>query len=182
MDDKSLNDIFPRRKSLRLAGYDYKQQGVYFVTLCTRDKLCLFGQISDGTMRLNQYGQNAESVWQELPLQYPDINNSIFIVMPNHIHGLISLQEIKRAGFEKSWEKPAPTRPFTLSEIVRAFKTYSSRKINQLRHTPGVHIWQRGYYEHIIQSENEYNQIGEYILFNPAKWELDRENPNANRK
>jgi putative transposase len=182
MDDKSLKDIYPRRKSLRLSGYDYRQQGVYFVTLCTQEKLCLFGQISDSTMRLNQYGIIADSVWQEIPLHYPDINNSIFIVMPNHIHGLISFQEFKRAGFVNRWGKPAPTRPFTLSEIVRAFKTYSSRRINQLRNTPGVHIWQRGYYEHIIQSEQEYHQIGEYILFNPAKWESDRENPNVNRK
>jgi putative transposase len=125
-------------------------------------------------MRLNQNGQIAESVWQELPLHYPDINNSIFIVIPNHIHGTVYIQESGRAGFDNRWVKPAPTRPCTLSEIVRAFKTFSSRKINQLRYTQGVHIWQRGYYEHIIQSEKEYDQIGEYILFNPAKWESDR--------
>ncbi|MBN1189913.1 MAG: transposase [Dehalococcoidales bacterium] len=176
MYDTPLEDIYPRRKSLRLSGYDYRQQGVYFVTLCTQDKLCFFGQIIDCTMRLNQYGNIAESVWQEIPLHYPDINNNIFIVMPNHIHGLISVQEFKRAGL-----KPAPYQPYTLSEIVRAFKTYSSRRINQLRCTPGVHIWQRGYYEYIIRSEKEYHQIGEYILFNPAKWESDRENPRANR-
>jgi putative transposase len=128
-------------------------------------------------MRLTQCGKISESVWQEIPLHYPDIDNNIFIVMPNHIHGLISLLESKRVG-----TIPTPTRPFTLPEIVRAFKTYSSRRINQLRYTPGVHIWQRGYYEHIIQSEKEYHQIGEYILFNPAKWESDRENPIANRK
>jgi putative transposase len=98
MDDKSLKDIYPRRKSLRLPDYDYRQQGVYFVTVCTQEKLCLFGQIIDSTMRLNQYGKIAESVWQEMPLHYPDINNNIFIVMPNHIHGIIILQESKRAG------------------------------------------------------------------------------------
>jgi putative transposase len=108
---------------------------------------------------------------------YQDRHYNIFIVMPIHIHGLISLQEFKRAG-----TIPTPTKPFTLSEIVRAFNNYSSRRINQLRHTPGVHIWQRGYYEHIIQSEIEYHQIGEYILFNPSKWESDRENPNTNLK
>ncbi len=98
MDDKSLKENYPRRKSLRHSGYDYRQQGVYFVTLCTQEKLCLFGQIIDSAMRLNQYGKIAESVWQEIPLHYPDINNNIFIVMPNHIHGMISLQEFKRAG------------------------------------------------------------------------------------
>jgi putative transposase len=177
MDDKSLKDIYPRRKSLRLSGYDYRQQGVYFVTLCTQEKICFFGQIIDSTMRLNQYGKMAESVWQEIPLHYPEINNELFIVMPNHIHGIITIQESKRAG-----SKPAPTTGYSLSEIVRAFKTFSSRSINQLRNTLGAHIWQRGYYEHIIQSEQEHNQSGEYILFNPAKWESDRENPNANLK
>jgi putative transposase len=98
MDDTSLKDIYPRRKSLRLSGYDYRQQGFYFVTLCTQEKLCLFGQIIVSTMRLNQYGKIGKSVWQEIPLHYPDTNNNIFIVMPNHIHGLISLQEFKRAG------------------------------------------------------------------------------------
>jgi putative transposase len=85
-------------KIFTLAVNDYRQQGVYFITLCTQEKLCLFGQIIDSTMRLNQYGKIAESVWQEIPLHYPDINNNIFIVMPNHIHGLISLQDFKRAG------------------------------------------------------------------------------------
>jgi putative transposase len=86
-------------------------------------------------------------------------------MMPNHVHGIIDILKSGLAG-----SKPATTQGCSLSEIVRAFKTYSSRKINQLRDTPGVHIWQRGYYEHIIQSENEYHQIGEYVLHNPAKW------------
>jgi hypothetical protein len=75
MEAKSLKDIYPRRKSLRLSGYDYSQQGVYFVTLYIHGKLCLFGQIIDSSMRLNQYGKMATSVWHEIPLHYPDINN-----------------------------------------------------------------------------------------------------------
>jgi putative transposase len=177
MNDQSLKEIYPRRISLRLSGYNYCWEGAYFVTLCTQDKTCLLGQIADSTMRLNQYGEIVKTVWKEIPLHYPEINNAIFIVMPNHLHGIITIQESKRAG-----SKPAPTTGYSLSEIVRAFKTFSSRSINQLRNTPGAHIWQRGYYEHVIQSEKEYHQIGEYILFNPAKWESDRENPNAIRK
>jgi putative transposase len=98
MDDKSLKDIYPLRKSLRLSGYDYGQQGVYFVTLCTQEKLCIFGQIVDSIMRPNQYGKRATEVWQEIPLHYPDINNNVFIVMPNHIHGLILIEWFGRAG------------------------------------------------------------------------------------
>jgi putative transposase len=89
---------------------------------------------------------------------------NVFIVMPNHIHGIINVLKPWLAG-----SKPATTRACSLAEIVRAFKNYYSRRINQLRHTLGVLIWQRGYYEHIIQSEKNYQQIGDYILFNPVK-------------
>jgi putative transposase len=98
MDSKSLEDKYPRRKALRLSGYDYRHQGAYFVTLCTQDKLCLFGQIIDSNMRLNQYGKIAEAVWQEIPLHYPDINTAIFVIMPNHIHGIVSIRGSWRAG------------------------------------------------------------------------------------
>jgi hypothetical protein len=77
MDEKSLKEIYPRRKSLRLSGYDYRQQGVYYVILCSHEKLCFFGQIIDSTVKLNQYGKIAESVWQEIPLHYPDTNKNI---------------------------------------------------------------------------------------------------------
>jgi putative transposase len=89
---------------------------------------------------------------------------------------------VRAGGLVMCEDETRPYQTVYSVRIVRALKTYFSRKINQLRHTPGVHIWQRGYYEHIIQSEKEYHQIGEYILFNPAKWESDRENPNVNRK
>jgi putative transposase len=84
MDNKSPKDIYPRRKSLRLSSYDYRQQGVYFVTLCAQEKLCFFEQIIDSTMRLNQYGNIAESVWQEI-LHYPDINNNISAYLVNSV-------------------------------------------------------------------------------------------------
>jgi len=124
-------------------------------------------------MELNDFGEVVKLVWQEIPLHYPEVNNDEFIVMPNHIHGIITIDENQRAG-----SKPAPTTgKHQLSEIVRAFKTYSARKINELRKTPGTPVWQRNYYEHIILNENDYHQIGEYILYNPAKWETDSENP-----
>ena len=97
--------------------------------------------------------------------------------MPNHVHGIIAIHEVGRAG-----SKPAPTKRYPLSEIVRAFKTYSSRRINELRNSQGIPVWQRNYYEHIIRSESDYHQIGEYILYNPSKWETDHENQNAKLK
>ena len=177
MDDKVLKDLYPQRRDLRLRSYDYTWQGAYFVTICSQDKLSLFGQIVDSTMKLNPFGKVVESVWQEIPLHYPEVNNEVFIVMPNHIHGIISIHEVERAG-----SKPAPTKNHPLSEIVRAFKTYSSRRINELRNSQGTPVWQRNYYEHVIRSESDYHQIGEYIFYNPAKWETDCENPIAKLK
>ena len=118
MDDKVIQNIFPRRQNLRLTSYDYSSQGSYFITICTRNKQLLFGQIVDNMMKLNPFGDIVESVWKGISHHYTEVNNDIFIVMPNHVHGIITIYEGKRAG-----SKPAPTR---LSEIVRAFKTYSS--------------------------------------------------------
>jgi len=122
-----------------LRGYDYTWQGAYFITICTKDKLCIFGQIIENTMKLNPLGKIAESVWKEIPLHYPEVNNEVYIVMPNHIHGIITIDGVGRAG-----SKPAPTEKKPLFEIVRAFKTYSSRRINELRNSQGTTAWQRG--------------------------------------
>jgi putative transposase len=164
-------NTFPQRHSLRLPDYNYVWQGAYFVTICTQDKQCLFGTIIESSMILNPYGELIKSCWEDLQLHYPEISNEIFMVMPNHVHGIIVIQGSGRAG-----SKPAPTRQQPLSEIVRAFKTYSSRRINERRNSQGTPVWQRGYYEHVIRNDEEYYQIGEYILFNPAKWETDGEN------
>ncbi len=172
MNTKPFEKSCPERHQIRLTGYDYTRQGACFVTICTQDKHCLFGNIVDSTMKLNPFGEIAESVWKGIPLHYPEVNNEVFIVMPNHVHGIILVHD---PGREVSNSAPAKKHP--LSEVVRAFKTYSSRKINELRKSPGTPVWQRSYYEHVIRDESDYHQIGEYILYNPAKWEMDRENP-----
>lgn len=135
MDDQLIKERFPQRRSLRLPDYDYSWQGAYFVTICTKDRLCLFGHIIDSTMKLRHSGEAVESVWKDLPLHYPELNNDVFTVMPNHIHGIVAINEIRRAG-----SKPAPTKHYPLSKIVRGFKTYSSREINQIRNCPGTSV------------------------------------------
>ncbi len=152
MNDKLLKELYPERRHLRLCSYDYTWQGAYFVTICTEDKHCLFGQVVDSTMKLTPFGEVVESVWKEIPLHYPEVNNAVFIVMPNHVHGIITLHKVGRAG-----SKPAPTKQYPLSEIVRAFKTYSSRRINELRNSRGTRVWQRNYYEHVIRNESDYH-------------------------
>ena len=164
-----------KRRSIRLKGYDYSQAGRYFVTICTYKSRCIFGKVKDKRICLNRAGVIIERCWNDLETRYNgEIHIDEFIVMPNHVHGIIFIPDLGRAGF-----KPAPTRKHPLSEIVRAFKTFSSRRINELRNSPGTPVWQRNYYEHVIRNESDYRQIGEYILYNPAKWEMDRENPNA---
>ncbi|GIV83933.1 MAG: hypothetical protein KatS3mg052_0940 [Candidatus Roseilinea sp.] len=165
----------PNRRSIRLKGYDYSQAGAYFITICTKDRACLFGEVVNGEMRLNALGQIVHGVWNNLPNHYAGVEMDAFVVMPNHVHGIVV---IVGAGF-----KPAPTTttaPTTtrhgLPEIVRQFKTFSARRINEMRGTPGVSVWQRNYYEHIIRNEESLHRIREYIANNPLKWELDREN------
>jgi putative transposase len=168
----SFEELFPRRRNIRLRSYDYSWHGAYFVTICTHDKQSLFGNIIDNKMSLNPCGEIADSSWKDIPRHYPEVNNEVFITMPNHVHGIIIIQDLRRVS-----PRLTPTKWHPLPEIVRAFKSYSSRKINELRHLPGLPVWQRGYYEHVIRSEEEFTQIGEYILFNAARWETDRENP-----
>jgi putative transposase len=180
-----------RRRSIRLSGYDYAQAGAYFVTIVARHRAPLFGEVANGEMRPNQFGRVVQSTWGELANHYSGVECDAFMLMPNHVHGIIVLADegavgesdvgagLKpargmagpnsvRAGF-----KPAPT----LSEIIRGFKTFSARRINHLRHTPGVPVWQRNYYEHVVRGDNELNRIREYIANNPLQWEMDRENP-----
>ena len=170
-----------RRRTIRLQDYDYSQAGAYFITVCTKNRECLFGEISDGKIVLNEFGQIVESVWLDLPKHYPNIELDAFVIMPNHIHGIVF---IVGAGL-----KPAPTKPantiaptkvmknYPLSEIVRGFKTFSSRKINEMRFKSGMSLWQRNYHEHIIRKEESLNCIREYIMINPLGRDLDEENP-----
>jgi putative transposase len=106
MDDNVLKEhLYPRLRNLRLRNYDYTWQGAYCVTLCTYDRLSLFSQIIDSMMELNPFGEVVESIWKEIPNHYPEVNNQVFIVMPNHIHGIIAIHQVERAG-----SKPAPTQ------------------------------------------------------------------------
>ena len=155
------------------------------MTVCVRDRHCLFGEIMDGENILNEYGQVVTRCWHDLINHYAGITLDAFVVMPNHMHCIIVINNDFGAGLNDNVGaglKPAPTdKRHGLSEIVRAFKTFSSRYINQIRNTAGMPVWQRNYYEHIIRDEKELQTIREYIVNNPMQWELDNENP-KNRK
>jgi REP element-mobilizing transposase RayT len=162
-----------RHRSLRLPCYDYSQAGMYFVTACTHERVCAFGDVVNGEMRPNKTGEIVRTVWEALPAHYPHVALDIFAVMPNHVHGIIVFDSVG-VGF-----KPAPAQRHGLSEIMRAFKTFSSRRINETRKTPGAKVWQRGFWERIIRNEEELNGIREYIQNNPLQWTLDRLHPQS---
>ena len=128
-----------------------------------------------GKMALNEYGTIVDAVWDDLPNHYPHVQLDASTIMPNHFHAIIILAHHDMdvgAGF-----KPAPTaKRHALPEIIRGLKTFSSRRINKIRNTTGEKLWQRGFYEHIIRNENELNRTRQYILDNPDKWHMDREN------
>jgi putative transposase len=260
------------RRSIRLKGYDYTQPGAYFITICTQGRECLFGEIIDGEMHLNEAGQIVVQTWQDLPNHISNVQLDAFVVMPNHVHGIIIITDRAGgigAGFKPArttmgpgsaggagstagpgsagagsvgagsvgsgsvgsgsvgagsepapttigpgptagpgsvagsgpttgpgsvavvvgsgsvgsgsvgaGSEPAPTRSsHGLPEIVRQFKTFSARRINELRGTPGTPVWQRNYYEHIIRDEFSLSRIRQYIAENPARWDADQENP-----
>jgi putative transposase len=174
------------RRSIRLRGYDYTQPGAYFVTICTQNRACLFGQMVDGAMVLSDAGQLVQTVWDEIPAHYAGTSIDTFIVMPNHIHGIIVLVGAAPCGRPPSGQAqgPAPTIAIGISlpDVVHRFKTMTTK-----RYADGVkqrgwppfpgRLWQRGYYEHIIRDEESLDRIRQYIDDNPAQWELDRENP-----
>lgn len=169
------NPEIHHRRSIRLPGYDYSRAGSYFITICARNRECLFGEIVGGKMRLNGAGEIVESVWNGLPEHYPHVLLDAMVVMPNHVHAIIVLTPVE-AGL-----KPAPTattaKRHGVPEIVRAWKTFSARRINGTRRTPDATIWQHNYWEHIVRNVSEMDRIREYIKNNPAQWELDKLHP-----
>ena len=165
------------RRSIRLRGYDYSQAGAYFVTVCVQGREPLFGDVVDGEMRLNNAGQMVAQCWHELPAHFPHLELDEFVVMPNHMHGII----IVGAPFMAPYGPGAVNQgainraPTGLGEIVRSFKALAARRIRQAGVT--AFAWQRNYYEHIIRDEEPLNRIREYIVNNPLQWALERENP-----
>ena len=184
------------RRSIRLKGYDYSTAGAYFVTLCVKGRENLLGDIVDDNMQLNEYGRIVETAWEWLGQQYPYVDLDEWVVMPNHLHGIIVICDDCRGDLRrcdsctgdsckgdsckgdsrKGDSRIAPTRK-PLGRLVGAFKTVSTKEINLIRGTPAAAIWQRNYYEHIIRNDGELARIRKYIDENPLKWDLDQENP-----
>jgi len=163
------------RRSIRLEGYDYSQGGAYFVTLCTHGRQPLFGQVVGETMTLNLVGTVVEQCWRWLGERYSHVELDEWMVMPNHLHGIIAMRD--DAGGAGS--QTAFIRRKSLGRLIGAFKTVSTNRSNPIRQGRRSVIWQRNYFERIIRDGDELNRVREYISENPARWETDGENPEA---
>lgn len=170
------------RRSIRLKDYDYTQNGVYFVTICTHERLHLFGDVVDGAMVANARDEIVQSCWEEIPAHYAMVELDAFVVMPNHVHGLIVItrDDVDHiVGATHGSPLPThPTRPngpkrHSLGAIIGQFKSAVTRRINRLPNAPGHPIWQRNYYEHILRNEESLNQMRAYVASNPVKWAED---------
>ena len=164
-----------RRRSIRLAGYDYTQSGAYFITICTQAGECFLGDIVQGAMVTNDAGKMVQSVWDDIPQHYPGVGVDAFVVMPNHMHGIVVLS-------------PTPDQAqghacaLSLGNVVHRFKSLTTaryrRGVSQLGWGPfDRRLWQRNYYERVIRNETEMGRIREYIINNPPRWDEDEHNP-----
>ena len=173
----------PVRKDIRLGNYDYSRNGAYFVTICTKDKMCIFWQNNDkytalkadtdnpsvgahsvrprceSKIRLSEFGIAVKKSFKTVAAYYPMIHFDRYVIMPNHIHAIIRINASNVIGGRTEC---APT----LSQVIKNFKENVTRNI-------GFSVWQRSFYDRIIRNEQEYRAFWEYIETNPMTWEND---------
>jgi len=172
---------YHHRRSIRLPDHDYRSPGAYFVTICVYGRECLLGEVVDGEMRLNDWGHIAWDCWQALPEHFAHVELDAWVVMPNHLHGILVITD-PVVGAQHAAPLPEPrtnVQPGSLGAIIRSFKSAATKRINQLRGTPGTRFWQRNYWEHVIRDERSLNRIREYIQNNPAQWAEDQLHPDV---
>jgi REP element-mobilizing transposase RayT len=166
------------RRSIRLKGYEYSRTGAYFMTICVKNRECLFGGIFDGRMVLNDAGKIIERVWEDLPARFPSVELDAFALMPNPVHGIIAIRNGPvGAGLALPDKQGAASSAPTLGDVVRTFKSISAIRVNRLLSGSGQPLWQRSYYEHIIRDDGELNRTREYIQDNPVNWSKDENHP-----
>ena len=196
----NYNPNIHHRKSIRLKGYDYSQAGLYFITICVKDRDCFFGEIKNGKMLLNNFGKIANECWLEIPKHFPNTVLHEHIVMPNHVHGIIELIKIGSptivsvpfVGVENFQPLQSPNEsisyesrqndfqkiiPHSIGSIIRGYKIgvtkWFRNNMVRVQNFEPKPIWQRNYYEHIIRDEKSYQHISDYIINNPKNWKED---------
>jgi putative transposase len=162
------------RKLTRLKGYDYSQSGYYFVTICTKDREEWFGRVDGDEMRLNEFGEIARNFWAEITGHFKYVGIDEFSVMPNHVHGILIIEE-NMVGNAYMRSLLQNRTKMLLSKIIQQYKASVTRKINSLE--SNLHFgWQKSFYDHVIRNDRSLDNLRQYIINNPVKWELDIEN------
>lgn len=162
-----------RIPSARASWWDYRQNGYYFVTICTDNHKSFFGDVISESMELTEIGQIAYKCWSDIPQYYPFATLDVFIVMPNHVHGIIIIEKDQPPAFD-------PVNQFqpqseNLAAVVRGYKAGVTAKAKALN--PDFR-WQARFHDHIIRNDRSYMEIADYIIHNPARWENDKFHPN----
>ncbi len=159
------------RRSIRLQEYDYGTIGAYFVTICTHQRKCTLGFVGEETMHTNAYGRIVEECWTAIPTHFPHVELDAFVIMPNHMHGIVIIHNSVGA----THASPLRSGPQSggLGAIIGSFKSAVTRRNNML-HDTSAPFWQRNYYEHVIRNADDLNHIRNYIEQNPARWLHDR--------
>ncbi len=193
------------RRSIRLRGRDYTFPDRYFVTICATYRKCILGRIHDGTMRESQLGSLVRACWMEIPHHFANVELDAFVVMPNHVHGLILLHKRPEvvgktnAPIERGHDISCPykspsdknrvrTEAFgkpvasSLATVVRTFKAAVTREARRRFGKPQMEVWQRDYFERVVRDDHEYADACRYICENPLRWETDTENPESKAK
>ena len=162
------------RRCIRLPDAHYKDGG-YFVTICAAQKLPLFGEIRSKISVLSPIGRIVEDCWLQIPQHHPVVQLDAYVVMPNHVHALLFIEEGNTA--KTTQREFGSSQAGQLSSIAATFKAAVTRTVNRELREPGGKIWQRGYFERIVRDTEAYHQIRVYIHENPENWETDEENP-----
>ena len=188
------NPDIHKRQSIRLKGYDYSQSGFYFITICCYQRESLFGEVINNQIILNNLGELVKEEWLKSAEIRKEIELDVFIIMPNHFHGIViidrqinkNLDNHQNVGANgrlplqtiQSSQQKISMKPKSLSSLIAGFKSATTKKINIIRDTPKNPVWQRNYYDRIIRNHESLERIREYIQNNPLSWENDRLHPN----
>lgn len=196
----TYNPDIHKRQSIRLKGYDYSQSGLYFITICCYQRECLFGNIINSQIILNNFGQLIKEEWLKSAEIRKEIEFDDFVIMPNHFHGIVIINQEINSDFMKNdvdfqdnnvgangrsplgqiqLSRPKISmKPKSISSLIAGFKSATTKKINIIRNTPQNPVWQRNYYDHIIRNDESLARIREYVQNNPLSWENDQLHPN----
>ena len=168
---------------MRLKGRDYSAPGLYFVTICATQKRCIFGRVREKRVQLTMLGHIAHESWSSIPIHFARVNLHVFVIMPNHMHGIV---EIAQTGLAQHAARLQGNRQLplkgvqsgSLSAIVRSFKAEVSRRAGEELRWKG-RVWQPNYYDRVVRDGREFADASRYILENPQNWDRDLENPNV---